>query len=66
LETDSPVAGRLLKDIALPDNALVAVIIRNDRAMVPRGSNQLLPGDRLVLITLPENHGHVLKMIIGD
>jgi trk system potassium uptake protein TrkA len=34
--------------------------------MVPGGGNQLLAGDRLVLITLPENHGHVLKMIIGE
>jgi trk system potassium uptake protein TrkA len=66
LEPGSPVAGSFLKDIALPENALVAVIIRNDKAMVPGGGNQLLAGDRLVLITLPENHGHVLKMIIGE
>jgi trk system potassium uptake protein TrkA len=66
LETGSPVVGRFLKDITLPDNALVAVIIRNNKAMVPRGGNQLLAGDRLVLITLPDNHGHVLRMIIGE
>jgi trk system potassium uptake protein TrkA len=66
LEPGSPVVGRFLKDITLPDNALVAVIIRNNKAMVPRGGNQLLAGDRLVLITLPENHGQVLKMIIGE
>jgi len=66
LEKDSPVAGKLLKDIALPDNSLMAVIIRNDKAMIPRGGNRILSGDRLVLITLPENHGHVLRMIIGE
>jgi len=66
LDSDSPVAGRYLKDIALPDNALVAVVIRNGRAMVPRGANQLMAGDRLVLITLPENHGFVLKVFTGE
>lgn len=66
LESGSPVAGRLLKDIDLPANALIAVIIRNDRAVVPRGGNELMAGDRLVLITLPENHGRVLKMIVGE
>jgi trk system potassium uptake protein TrkA len=66
LETGSPVVGSFLKDIMLPDNALIAIIIRNNKAMVPRGGNQLLAGDRLVLITLPENHGHVLRMIIGE
>ncbi len=66
LDAQSPVAGRFLKDIDLPENALVAVVIRNGHAIVPRGSAQLLQGDRLVLITLPENHGPVLKTFTGE
>jgi trk system potassium uptake protein TrkA len=66
LDADSPVAGKLLKDIDLPENALVAVVIRNNQPIVPRGANQLLGGDRLVLITLPENHGPVLKAFTGE
>jgi trk/ktr system potassium uptake protein len=66
LDADSPVAGKLLKDIALPENALVAVVIRDGRPIVPRGTNRLLAGDRLVLITLPENHGPVLKSFTGE
>lgn len=66
LEGDSPITGKLLKEIDLPDNALVAVVIRDNRAIVPRGSNQLLAGDRIILITLPENHGKVLKTFIRE
>jgi trk system potassium uptake protein TrkA len=66
LDADSPVAGRRLRDIDLPENALVAVVIRNNQPIVPRGANQLLGGDRLVLITLPENHGPVLKAFTGE
>jgi trk system potassium uptake protein TrkA len=66
LDDRCPVAGKLMKDIVLPDNALVAVVIRNDRAIVPRGANDLQAGDRVVLITLPENHGAVLKAFAGD
>ena len=66
LDAACPVAGKLMKDIALPDNALVAVVIRNGRAIVPRGANDLQAGDRVVLITLPENHGVVLKAFTGD
>lgn len=66
LDADSPIAGKFLKDVALPQNALIAVAIRNDRPIVPRGANQLLAGDRLVLITLPENHSEVLKALMGD
>lgn len=66
LDQDSPVAGKRLKDIDLPENALVAVVIRNDQPIVPRGGNELLGGDRIVLITLPENHGLVLKTFTGE
>jgi trk system potassium uptake protein TrkA len=66
LGQDSPVAGKRLKDIDLPENALVAVVIRNDQPIVPRGGNELLGGDRIVLITLPENHGPALKTFTGE
>jgi trk system potassium uptake protein TrkA len=66
LDENSPVAGKLLKDIVLPPNALVAVVIRGQQPIVPRGANQLLVGDRVVLITLPENHGPVLKAFTGE
>lgn len=66
LDADSPVTGKLLKDIALPENALIAVVIRDKQPIVPRGASQLLAGDRVVLITLPENHGPVLKALLGE
>jgi len=66
LEADSPVAGKTLQQIALPDNALVAVVIRSERPIVPRGSSILQGGDRLVLITMPDNHGPVLKVFTGE
>jgi trk system potassium uptake protein TrkA len=66
LDANSPVAGKLLKDIHLPANALIAVVIRDNQPIVPRGANDLRAGDRVVLITLPENHGPVLKTITGE
>lgn len=66
LNGESPVAGRHLKDVNLPENALVAVVIRDNQPIVPRGATQLMEGDRVVLITLPENHGPVLKAFTGE
>lgn len=66
LRPDSPVAGKFLKDITLPENALVAVVIRDNQPIVPRGASQLLADDRLVLMTLPENHGPVLRVFTGE
>jgi trk system potassium uptake protein len=66
LDGNSPVVGKFLKDIDIPENALVAVVIRDNHPIVPRGGNDLLEGDRIVLITLPENHGPVLKTFTGE
>lgn len=66
LAADSPVAGKCLKDCPLPENALIAVVIRDHQPIVPRGGSRLLAGDQLVLITLPENHGRALKSITGE
>lgn len=66
LPPGAPVAGKRLKDIVLPENTLVAVVIRDGEPIVPRGDNDLLAGDTVVLITLPENHGAALKTITGE
>ncbi|WP_028322466.1 potassium channel family protein [Desulfatiglans anilini] len=65
LEEDAPVAGKYLKEIELPENALIAVLIRHNRPTIPRGENDLQAGDRLVVITMPENHRPVMKALTG-
>lgn len=66
LDTESPVVGKLLKEIDLPPNALVAVVIRDEQPIVPRGGCALQVGDHVVLITLSNNHGPVLRMFTGE
>ncbi|MFO8013939.1 MAG: TrkA family potassium uptake protein [Phycisphaerae bacterium] len=66
LKQASPLAGHQLAEVALPENALVACVIRGEEAIIPRGGTQLQVGDRIVVITLPENHGAVLKAITGE
>lgn len=59
----SRVAGKLLRDIDIPTSALVATLFRNEEVIIPRGNTMILPGDRILLITLPENNSLVLKML---
>lgn len=66
LGPDSPVAGKTLRDVTLPENALIAVVMRGDKTIVPRGATTLRAGDRLVLVTLPENHGPALRAVTGE
>jgi trk system potassium uptake protein TrkA len=66
LPADSPVVGKTMRDLSLPPDSLVAVVLRNGDAVVPRGDTTLRTGDRVVLITLPSNHGPVIKAITGE
>lgn len=66
LKEDSPVIGRSLREIELPENSLVAYIIRQEQPVVPRGPTVLQVQDRLIVISLPENHGQVLKVLSGN
>jgi trk system potassium uptake protein TrkA len=66
LDAHSPVVGKLLKDITLPLNSLVAMAIRDNHPMVPRGTHRFYAEERLVLITLPENHGTVIRTFTGE
>lgn len=66
IEQTSPVLDKKLKELSLPDDSIIAVVLREGKAIVPHGNTQLRIGDRIILITLPTNHGTVIKMITGD
>jgi len=47
------VIGRRLREARIPQESKVASIIRGDRAIVPRGEESILPGDRIIIIGSP-------------
>jgi trk system potassium uptake protein TrkA len=49
----SALIGRPLRDAEIPRDSKVAGLIRGDRMIVPRGDEQVLPGDRVVVIASP-------------
>lgn len=66
LDEDSPVVGRTLHELDLPENSLIACILRESGPLVPRGGTELSVQDRLILITLPSNHREVMLHIVGE
>lgn len=51
LEVPSGYAPRSLRELASPLNSIVGAIIRGDEAIVPRGTDRIAPGDRLLVFT---------------
>lgn len=66
LETGAPVVGQTLHELGLLPDALVAVVLRAGEPIIPHGSTTLHAGDRVVLVTLPEHHGRVVRAFTGE
>lgn len=47
---DSRAAGLRVRDLALPDGVLIAMIVRDQDIMPPRGSTQILPEDHVFVL----------------
>lgn len=58
----SKVVGKMLHEIQIPYSALIASVLRDDEVIIPRGNTMIMKGDRLLIITLPENHSLVLNI----
>ena len=50
---ESPVIGRAVRELALPDEAVIAMIVRQDRLIPPRGSTRIRPGDHVFFVINP-------------
>jgi trk system potassium uptake protein len=42
---------KALRELAAPLNSIVGAIVRGSQAIVPRGNDQVRPGDRLIVFT---------------
>jgi CPA2 family monovalent cation:H+ antiporter-2 len=51
---DDAVVGAYVRDLGLPRDALVSVIVRGDDAIAPRGSTRIRAGDRLHILVRRE------------
>jgi cell volume regulation protein A len=51
---EDAIAGLRIRELALPRDALVNVIVRDDQALPPRGSTRVEAGDRLHLLVRQE------------
>lgn len=58
------IVGRYVRELGLPRDAVVSVIVRDDRAIPPRGSTRLRAGDELHLL-ISEESAHVVRDLLS-
>lgn len=58
----SRAVGRSLMYIEFPQGAIIGCIVRGDSVFIPRGTDEIQPGDTVVVFTLPGVTQEVLRM----
>ena len=59
----SAAVGKALREITLPGSVLVASILRGDEVIIPRGDTRIEAGDRILVISLPDNQAVALQIL---
>ena len=59
VKEEDAVAGHMVKELGLPREALVNVIVRQGEAIPPRGSTEILAGDEIHVLVRREAHAEV-------
>ena len=55
-----PWAGKAVKNLSLPPNVLLALVLRGNEHLIPDGSTVLLSGDAVIMSTLsPDENLHI-------
>jgi trk system potassium uptake protein TrkA len=58
----SDITKDLIKDLDFPKGAIVGGIVRGDESIIATGNTQIKPGDRVVVICLPDKVSEVEKL----
>ncbi len=63
IEPSDAAVGRMVKELGLPREALINLIVRDEQALLPRGSTVIEPGDELHLLVRRENRNEIAELI---
>lgn len=60
---NSPISNITLQELKLKENILIACISRGNRVIIPRGSDMILPGDSVIVVTLKSGFRDILDIL---
>ncbi len=61
----SPADGKRIRDLGIPDDALVVMLVRDDQTIVPYGDTTLMAGDEILAVTSPQSKEVLKRIILG-
>lgn len=66
VKPEYPPVGILLANLELPTSTIISCIIRDAEVIIPNGQDRIMAGDRLIVMTIPQNQNEVIRVLVGD
>jgi len=63
---NSPVVGKPLRSLGVPDDCVIPLIIRGGKGIVPHGETRLIAGDEVVAVTTIDKEDVLEKVFSGE
>ncbi|ACL69914.1 potassium channel family protein [Halothermothrix orenii] len=63
---NAPSVGKTVKELDLPLSIVLGGIIRNGDIVIPRGGTIIKPGDKVLVISLPQDQAKAVKALGGE
>lgn len=63
IRENSPVVGKMLKELKLKSNLLIGCIYREGRVMLPRGNDSIKVGDTVIVVTTQKGLGDIQNIL---
>lgn len=62
----SPIVGVPMNELNLPEDFLIALVIREGQSLIPKGTTRLLAGDEVVAVTAVEQENVLDRLFRGE
>ncbi|MGM0500906.1 MAG: potassium channel family protein [Bacillota bacterium] len=66
LQEDSPVLGKTVRELNLPHDIVFGCVIRGEDVLIPKGDTKMVKGDKVLIITLPENQAEAFEVLSAE
>jgi trk system potassium uptake protein len=66
IDEDSPLLGKTIYEVNLPEESHILLIIRDNQPILPEKTSNILTGDSILLLTSSEDYGPGVKAITGE
>ncbi len=65
IDVKAPVCHKQLMNLDLPEDIIVGCVLRGGNIIIPSGKTELLPHDKVIILSAPEKQNQVIAAITG-